>query len=368
MIKIIEKDFESFFKVPFKIRGKKSLYAAPFKPELKKMLSTRNPMFQSENNFTFFTAFKDGLLAGRICTHIHHEFNERYKTKKCYFGFFECINDQEVANELFMSAEKFAKDKGYDNLCGNYNLTAMQEMGVMVDGFDNEPYILQSFGLSYYPELMKNAGFYPTFPMNTYEIDLTALDPEKIISEKQRKLLLDPEYEFVPVTRKEYQKLRPYILDIFNKGFGQNELFVPISQEEFDFQGDALVYFMDSNISFIAKHKGVPIGVSIHIPDINPLLRETCSKIGFSTLYHFLKYKFKRDRTLCVFSSIMPEYQNNGVLGVIIYLAMVAMKKRGYKRFGITWISESNTASLKKMEDLKAKKIHALRIFEKQLN
>ncbi len=64
---------------------------------------------------------------------------------------------------------------------------------------------------------------------------------------------------------------------------------------------------------------------------------------------------------------MLPEYQKQGVLGAIAYNTLSAMKKRGYKKFGITWIAETNNGSLKKMKDTDAKRMHELRIFEKQL-
>jgi GNAT superfamily N-acetyltransferase len=367
MITILEKDFETFFRTPFEIRGEQSLYAAPFKTDLAKMLSTQNPIFASEQDFTYYTALKEGKPVGRITAHLHHAFNARFQTQKCYFGFFECINDATVAQQLFALAEAFALKHDCTVLAGNFNLTAMQEMGVMISGFENEPYIAQSYGLPYYPNLMEAAGFVPTFPMATYEIDLLAIDAEKILSDKQRALLQDKEYEFIPITRRNYTALRSTILDIFNKGFDQNPLFVPISLEEFDFQAKDLVYFMDSHISFLAKHRGIPIGLSIHVPDINPLLRATGSRLRFSTLYHFIRCKLKRARTLCIFSAVLPEYQNKGVLGVIVGKTLNAMQKRGYKKFGITWIADTNIGSLRKIEAMNGRKTHELRIFEKQL-
>ena len=367
MLKFLEKDFESFFNVPFEVRGKSSLYASTFKPDLKKMLSTKNPIFKHESDFTYFTAILNGKPIGRITAHIHHEFNIRYKTQKCYFGFFECINNQKIADELFALAEKFAVKNNCNSLAGNFNLTAMQEMGVMTEGFDNEPYILQSFGMPYYPSLMDMAGFKPSFPMNTFEVDLKSVNPEQIASQKHKDLLQNTDYEIIPITKKEYPKLSSTILDIFNKGFDMNPLFVPISKEEFDFQAKDLVYFMDSSISFLAKHKGIPIGISIHIPDMNPLLRASHGKINLIAVYEFIKSKLIRDRTLCIFSAVLPEYQNQGVLGAIIYKTLIAMKQRGYKRLGITWISETNDGSMKKMKDINAKKMHSLRIFEKSI-
>ena len=366
-MEIVEKDFSSFYNVPFEVRGKNSLYAAPFKPDLKKMLSIQNPIFKSENDFTFYTLLKDGRLAGRISVQIHHDFNRKFKVRKCYFGFFECINDQEAADKLFGLAEAFALKHNCDVLTGNFNLTAMQEMGVMTGGFENEPYILQSYGMPYYPNLLEKAGFRATFPMSTFEIDLLAAEPEKILTEKQKALLNDKEYEIIPITKKAYPKLAPVILDIFNRGFDMNPLFVPLTREEFDFQAKDLVYFMDSSISFLALHKGVPVGLSIHIPDMNPVLRACNGELNLKTLFYFIMSKIKRDRTLCVFSAVLPEYQKQGVLGAIVYKSLTAMKARGYKRLGITWVSESNAGSMKKMKDTGARKLHDLRIFEKLL-
>jgi len=368
MLKILEKDFESFFNTPFAVRGKNTLYASPFKSDLKKMLSTQNPIFKKENDFTFYTVLDNGKPVGRITAHIHHEFNKRYNGKKCYFGFFECVNDHTVANTLFGLAEKFAGNNNCDSIAGNFNLTAMQEMGVMTSGFEKEPYLLQSFGMPYYPGLMAKAGYSPVFPMSTFEIDLPSTEPEKIISEKQKQLLDNPEYDFMPITKKTFPKLSSVMLEIFNKGFDKNPLFVPISQEEFDFQAKDLVYIIDNHISFLVRHKGKPIGLSIHIPDINPILRATGSRMGISTLFHFIKHSIKRERVLCIFAAILPEYQKQGVAGAILYLAINAMKKRGYKKFGITWISETNNGSMRKMQDYGARKLHDLMIFEKNLS
>jgi hypothetical protein len=367
MIKIIEKDFENFFKTPFVLRGEHTHFASAFKPDLRKMLSMENPIFRSESDFNYFTITQNGQLVGRISAHIHHAFNARYGTKKCYFGFFECTNDQAIANALFKCAEQFALKNGCDELTGNFNMTAMQEMGVMVNGFEHEPYILQAYGMPYYAKLMENAGFLPTFPMSTYEIDVQNIDADAILSPKQQAVLADSDYEFVPVTRAMYGNIKADILNIFNKGFDQNPLFVPISMAEFDFQAKDLIYFMDSHISFLVKHHGTPVGVSIHVPDINPLMRATGSKFSWNFLYHFIKLKLKRERALCIFSAILPEYQKQGVLGVMLHLTLHAMKKRGYKTFGITWISEVNKGSLRKIEDSKGVKLHDLRIFEKQL-
>ena len=66
MIEVKEKDFNSFFKAPFNAYRSNSLYVSPFKSDLKRFLSNKNPLFKDKNTFTFFSAFKNGTPVGRV--------------------------------------------------------------------------------------------------------------------------------------------------------------------------------------------------------------------------------------------------------------------------------------------------------------
>ena len=367
MIEIVEGDFNSFFNAPFEIRGRGSLYASPFKSDLKNMLSLKNPIFFSENDYSYFTAFKNGKIVGRVSAHVHNAYNKRFNTKTCYFGLFECINDHAVANVLLDKGMEFAKIRNLNEISGNFNLTAMQEMGVMIGGFENEPYVLQSYGMPYYPNLLEDFGFVAEYPMSTFEVNLEDLEVESLIRDKQIKIFNDAEYQFIQVTKKAYKEFMPILLDIFNESFDKNDFFVPISIKEWNFQAKDLIHFIDSDISFVVLHKGKPIGTSLQIPDLNPILRRSGGKLSLKMIYYMIKSKLVRDRALLIFSAIKPEYQNIGILGAISYKACKAMKKRGYKKLGITWVSEKNIGSLKNVEALNGKKLHDLRIFSKKI-
>jgi hypothetical protein len=362
-----EKHFASFFDAPFRIRDSRSPFVSAFKADLKKSLSTKNPMFRSEDDFTYYSVFKDDKLVARITAHVHHAFNEKYKTKKAYFGFFECVNDQSVADYTLSLAEAWAKKNNYTSISGSFNLTAMQEMGIMINGFDNPPYIAQSYSERYYHTLLERAGYKAIFPMSTFEVDLQKVDPTAQLTDKGKQVLSDNTYEFRNVTSSNYKQLLPVLSKLFNESFSHNDLFVPISEEEFNFQANDLALFLDDHLTFIAYNKGMPVGISIHLPDINIFLRSVQSRFGIGLLFKLLLFKLKKQRAMCLFSAVIPEYQNKGVLSALAYLSTDAMKKRGYKTFGITWIADSNIASLKKMEHLGATRMHDLRIFEKTL-
>ena len=148
MIELIELDFESFFKAPFNAYGKETLYVSPMKSDLKRFLSSKtNPLFESDDDFTFFSAHKNNKPVGRITAHIHHTSNKLHNTNLAYFGFFDCIDDMEVATSLLNACENWAKAKGFSQISGNFNLTAMQQIGVLTDGFEIAPFTDQILSL-----------------------------------------------------------------------------------------------------------------------------------------------------------------------------------------------------------------------------
>ncbi len=65
-----------------------------------------------------FIAIRDGQVVGRICANINEHFNKHWEEEVGFFGFFECINDQTVANELLYAAENWVKNHNKTGMYG----------------------------------------------------------------------------------------------------------------------------------------------------------------------------------------------------------------------------------------------------------
>jgi hypothetical protein len=124
---------------------------------------------------------------------------------------------------------------------------------------------------------------------------------------------------------------------------------------------------IDPRISIVATHQGKPVGVVVCIPDLNPLLKATGSRLKLSTPYHYLRYRFNRKRAVIIYYSVVPEMHGKGINGAMLVHVLKALKNSGYEELGITWIADSNIASLKQMERLGGKALHRLDLFRKDL-
>ena len=368
MIELVERNLDSFFAAPFTAYGKDSPYVSPMKADLKRFLTAgENPLFASDADFTFWTAVRDGRPLGRIVAHVHRASNDRHGWNKAWFGFFDCANDREAARALLGAAENWARARGFASLAGNFNLTAMQQAGIMTDGFDREPYTDQIWGAPHLSALLEANGFRRSFPMTTFELDISAMDPKGLTDPRETEALKAGGFTFAPVTRATLADRLEDARSILNVSFTDNPMFVPVSREEFDFQAKDMKWILDKRISAVMQKDGKAVGAVIAIPDLNPLLKAVGSRPGLTLPWHYLKYRLNRKRAVIIFQGVLPDYQGMGVNPLMLAHILREMRKAGYETVGGTWIADENKASLRQAEKGGARPLHRLHLFSKEL-
>ncbi len=366
-IEIVENQFNEFFEVPFKIYPTDFPFVSEFKDDLKRFLSIKNPLFKSDNDFKYYVAKIDGKLVGRLTAHIHHESNQIYNQKKCYFGYFDVINNIEVATALLKKVEDFARSHNCTDVVGNFNLTAMQKAGVLTRFHLMEQYTDQIINPLYLPTLLEIAGYKSTFPMSTYMSDVADINTESIQSEKVQSILKNPDYSFDHMDKKNLPEIIETMRICLNGGFATNPLFVPLTSEEIQFQAKDLTLILDIKISVVCRYKGNPIGAIVCLPNINPFLKKTKSRLGLMTLFYFIQQKMKTEQAILVFYSVLKEHQSQGINTVMFNMLVKNLKERKYKSLAGTWVANNNIASKKIVEKFNGKLMHELCLYEKSL-
>ena len=363
-----EGDFEAFFNTPFEVYGEDTPYVSPMKSDLRRFYTPGdNPLFPNADNFALFTAHRDGKILGRIGAHVHPTSNQTHGTNTAYFAYFDCADDAEAASALLNAAENWASKRGFDTLAGNFNLTAMQQIGIMTGGFDGVPYVDQVYGPPHIARLLTDNGYDAYFPMHTFETDLEAFDPAPMLGPAQREILASPDWTLAPVTPKDIPARLDDARELLNSGFANNPMFVPLTKEEFDFQAKELKWIIDPRITAVLHYQGKPAGIVLVIPDLNPFIRATRSRISWTTPWHFLVNRLKRDRALVVYLSVRSDLQGKGIMGAMLATLLPKMREAGYRKLGITWIWDENHGSLRQMERIGAKPLHRANLFRKSL-
>lgn len=128
-----------FATFPWQIYKDDPLWVPLLLPDRMKQLNPHKGTFCNHAETDFFLAFKDGELSGTIMAAVDHSSNHSRKLKDGMFGFFECVNVQQVADKLFETAKIWAKERGLSRLIGPLHQDYDSAYGVLIEGRDRPP-------------------------------------------------------------------------------------------------------------------------------------------------------------------------------------------------------------------------------------
>jgi len=365
-----KKDKKLFIDLEWQLNKNLPNWVSPLRMERAKVLNTKkNPFFQHAE-IEMFIAFKEGRPSGRIAAILNESYNSFQNDNSGFWGFFECINDQETADGLFKAAADWLKNKGFDNMYGPMNPSTNDEVGLLVDGFDTPPFMMMTHTQPFYPELAEKFG-------NTKAKDLYAwiadvADAKKNITEKMLrvsgKILKKYNITLRNLVVKDIDQEIKIIKDIYNNAWSRNWGFVPFSDAEIDHLAQDLKQIADQDMLFFAYKDNKPIAFSITLPNINEVLANIPSGRllpgGIFKLLFGLK-KIKSVRVLVL--GVKKEYQHIG-LGSIFYIRSIEKAlEKGYTKGEMSWILEDNHTMNRAIQAIGSKKYKTYRVYQYKL-
>ena len=125
-------DLMAFIRFPWKIYKEDRNWVPPLIKDQLQKFSPLHP-FRSHSEMIFFLAHQDGQMCGRIAGIIDHHYNEFHQEKTGFFGFFESVNDREVAEALLLKVGGWLKEHGMEQMAGPMNPSTNDECGLLVE-------------------------------------------------------------------------------------------------------------------------------------------------------------------------------------------------------------------------------------------
>ena len=169
------RDLKRFVKVPFRIHKDHPLWVPPLVVERMQFLNPRrNPYFEHAQA-ELFIAERDGEPVGRVSAQIDSRWDEYQGGNTGMFGFFETVNDPEVAGGLLDTAAGWLAERGRDRILGPMDFTTNDELGILIEGYDRAPMILQPWHPPYYRELIEAHGYGKAMDLWMWSLELGEL-------------------------------------------------------------------------------------------------------------------------------------------------------------------------------------------------
>ena len=259
-----------------------------------------------------------GKVVGRICGMINPRYNEKYGTKRARFGWFDTINDIEVAGLLVSTAERWAKEQGMNEIHGPLYYNTLGKQGMLVEGFDNIPPFNCIYNYPYYNELIESLGFVKECDWLQYKMIADRGVPEKVTRIagmlKQRYNLHEGSIKRL----KRDKKMIKHFFDVYNDSFADSVYnFIPFTDEEVQEEAKAAMKFLNDKTSvIILDDNNRPVAFGIAFPTISRALQKAKGKLFPFGWYHIWKAAHTLDTVDLMLNGAVPEWQNTGVSAV----------------------------------------------------
>ncbi len=309
----------------------------------------KNPFFQHAE-VQFYTALRGDKIVGTIAVFTNHLHNEYQNENIAFFGFFEVLEDYEAAEQLFKTAEAWAKEKGHTALRGPAQWSTNDECGLLVDGFDDRPRILMTYNPSYYVDYIEKLGYKYARDLWAYKLgvkefmDITGERLDKLTT----RVLERKDITIRNLDMKNYNEEVNKFKALYNNAWSKNWGFIPMTNPEFDQLADELHTILDPDLVFLAEKDGKTVGFSLTLPDLNEPLRLAYPKPNTPEWWTMVKLVWhwkilKKVSWIRVFAlGVIPEYRNLGIDALFYYKTAQAAINKGIKMAEMSWILDNN--------------------------
>ncbi len=227
-------ELDAFIRYPWEIYRDDPMWVPPLIPMQRDFLNRDKGPFFEFGQAEYFLARRDGKIVGRISAHLNGLYEQHHDKNTGFFGFFECENRQETANALFEAAAAWVRERGKTRIHGPLSFGIYDEVGLLVDGFDSPPSMMQTHNPPYYEDLVKGWGFAKTYDWYAYKIGWKpGMDVEKL-TRLRDSILTRQKCEIKPIERKEFAKRGPQIKELFNDIWSKNWGHVPLTDKQYE--------------------------------------------------------------------------------------------------------------------------------------
>lgn len=351
----------SFVKFPWRVYKDDPNWVPPLISDQLAYLDPQKSNFFKNADVTLLTAQRNREILGTIAAFVDHRLIERQGKPIGGFGFFEVVEDYEAAKHLLDAACDWLRTRDMMLMCGPTNFTDNDNPGVLIEGADCPPVMLEAHTPLYYKDFLERYGMEKDHDLYAWRAlrsqigeELENIPPElarvaeaalKAANVKIRKLRLDKWEDEIDT-----------VVDLFNATLNHLPDFNPITKTEFRRQADRMRPFIDPDLALFAVVEEKTIGFCVAIPDINRVLIHLNGRLfpfGWLKIGRLIR---QIDVVTFKLMGLLEEYRHRGIDALLYLEAIKAIYKKGY-----AWMDGSVTSEYNPMINLLANRLGAER-------
>ncbi len=328
-------------------------WVPPLADDARRMLDRRRHPFYRHSDAAFYLALDEsGRPSGRLAVLENTHYNDYNRERMAFFYLFECVDDRRTAQELFAAAFAWARSRGLERISGPKGLSALDGMGLLVQGFEHRPALGMPYNRPYYAALIEAAGFRPCGDVVSGYLYASSPFPERIHQVaalvRERRGLRVARFQ----KRRDLRLLVPRLKDLYNAAIVGMPDNTPLTDEEARTLAAQLLRFADPRLIKVVLKGEEIIGFLFAYPDISAALQRTGGRLfpwGWIDLLRELR------RTRCVNingAGILPQHRGLGGTALLFSEVRKSIVGGGFEVAEVVQVGVENERMLRELRDL----------------
>ncbi len=360
---------EQYIRFPFDLYRDYPHWVPPLLMERRDFLNPRkNPVYEYAQ-IQLFIARRGDVVVGTIAAIENRRFAEFHpdEARVGFFGLYECRPDAEASAALLTAAADWLRQRGATVMRGPTNFTTNDVLGLLVEGFDDDPAVLMPYNPPYYAEQFAACGLVKS--KDLYALEIKAEGYTGQLDRLASSVLSRGRATVRPVALSRWHEELAFVRRCYNEAWANNWGFVPWTDRELAALAKELKPLIDPRLAFVGEVDGQPAAISIAVPDANEALKLANGRLfplGLLKIVWRIKVsRCTRVRVLAL--GVLPKYRRLGLDGLLIHRTIQSGLALGYRRAELGWVLEDNEAMLRPLEHLAAERTKVYRVYDRAL-
>lgn len=364
------RELRDFVCFPWKIYQDDPNWVPPLIADRMKQLDPAENAYLSTEHHAFFIARRGQKPVGTVATFIDHSSVEHLQEEMGGFGFFEAVEDYEVAEKLWDAACTTVEGWGMKGIRGPTNFGIHNEPGFLLQGFDTPPASLEAHTPSYYAKFAEQYGMQKYRDLYAWRANLAGLGQnlEKLPQEILRVFEVISKRSGISIRKINMNRWDQEVIlvhKLFNETLEQLQEHVPMSREAFRDFAAQMKPLLDPDLVLFAEMEGKTVGFIVAFPDPNQLLHKLNGRIFPLGWLKMLWYRRKIDQVTFKLFGVREEYRRRGIDTLLYFEAIKSAVAKGYRWLDGSTTSEFNPAVVRMAERLGAERYKLFRLYQK---
>lgn len=363
-----QKMIDEFHRVPDIIYANDQNYIAHIRQDLEKIFDPKKNKLFKEGKAIRWVFYNDkSQIIGRLAAFVNPKTAHTETQPTGGVGFFESIDDQQVANFIFEKGKKWLKEQGMEAMDGPVNFGERNQFwGCLTKNFTDMNSYAMNYNPSYYPELFEAYGFQTYF--NQYLYTRPVYEKiEEVFARKHERLLSSESITVKTSVGSSLEEIADNFLKVYNGAWGGHDNFKVMERKQALKIMKSMKPVMDKRILIFAfDKKSEPIGFFINLPELNEIFRFVNGNLNWLGKLKFLYHKWKGTPTTMVgiVFGVVREWHGRGVEGAMIHWSgRYLTDNQLYSQIVMQWIGDFNPKMLKVVENLNATRYREMKTY-----